>query len=122
MTADGHQQTIDEPTEAHRRATVLAAVLTRWPHDDPASLPVELARYAIVQCYAASISRDSYWVDLFEDPVEGLVELSASYFETGFEPFVIVDLDNGRSRLVDVKFAVGDVSDDSWHDFSDILP
>lgn len=121
MTADGQEQTIQELPEAQRRAAALTAVLNRWPHDDPASLPTELARFAIVQCYPASIDRDSYWVDLFEDPAEGLVELSASYVETGFEPFSIVDLDNGRSRLVDVRFAIGDSSDHSRHDFSDVL-
>jgi hypothetical protein len=54
VTADGQDQTIHDPTEAQRRATVLTAVLNRLPHDDPSSLPTKLSRYAIVHCYAAS--------------------------------------------------------------------
>lgn len=116
-------------SEQAKRKTVLDAILSRYPLDDPESLSGQIAsndgrvpRFAIVQLYKSDTGANSSWVDVCDDAVAGLEEVSASYVETSFEPFAVVDLDSGRSRYVVTVFQLGDDSDDESHDFTGLPP
>ena len=102
--------------ETSERNLALAAVLLRYPHDDPSQLPepdAELARYAVVSSYRDSLGGVAYWLALTDDAAGLLEQAHADYYETGFLPFLVVDLDSMLSYDVDVSFALGAVTQDS---------
>jgi hypothetical protein len=102
------------------RQQVLDAILARYPHDDVDALPEADARYAIVQFFFQKDiddDPDTYWVDVTDDVEATLAACQADRDMSGFDPFLVVDLDSGTSRQL--RFAVGDVDDS--HDFSDAI-
>jgi hypothetical protein len=118
MLDDAHRQTV-------RRRT-LAAIAEAFPPeedtlriDEALSEQVPAPRYAIIQRDRTAAGADSYWIDLSDDAEETLRGLSCSFSEHGWLPFAVVDLDSGRSRYVDVRFLLGEESDNTRYDFTE---
>jgi hypothetical protein len=80
------------------RQAVLDAVLVCYPHDDPASLPKELGRYAVVQQFKDG--SEAFWIDLCDEPEEALKRYEADYEDSGYLPILVVELDDGRTWKV----------------------
>lgn len=103
---------------SERRQSVLDAVLARYPHDDPDSLPASLSRYLIVSQHRDSFGDGSgYWYE-GEDDADQALRAIDDVDEHGYAPFLVVDLDTGCSYQVKSSYALGVLSDDEGHDFT----
>jgi len=112
-------ETAVEANQETRQRT-LAALLERYPEDAPGEHEETLnedgtlPRYALVSSYEGR-SWDGFEVVLVAgDKVEEALGSQAdSYPTSGWEPFLLVDLDDGTSRKVElvVKAVLGDSGD-----------
>ena len=85
------------------RQAILEAVLDSYPHEDPPSLPAGApARYAVVQEFRDG---SSFWIDLCDEPEEKLLACAADFTNSGYEPILVVDLDDGSTRAV-IDYAI----------------
>jgi hypothetical protein len=115
---------MNESTQVGRRRHVLAAAVERFQPENEESLSgvTELPRFCIVQSYRQTLDgHDLYWFDLTDNPRHELTLLAAAFHETGWLPFLVVDLDDGLAYDVDLVFEVGDTTSDTRYDFSDVV-
>lgn len=80
-----------------------------------------IPRYAIVSEHGAVADGDSYAIDVADDADACLAGLAEGFEDHGYRPFLVIDLDSGKSRDVATVFALGDVSEEPAHDFSRVL-
>jgi hypothetical protein len=103
-------------TFQNKRTATLAELLIRYPHAEASTLPPPgepLARYAVVSRLESETRGYTYWIDLCEDAVSFLRNAHADYYESGFQPFIVVDLDTQVVYDVEIAFSLGYVAQSS---------